>query len=47
MGGEPRVEAHLHLVTDLLEEMNRLRSICESEREIDYWSLFLPSLRQA
>lgn len=40
------VEALLHLVTELQEEVNRLRSIWESKREIDYWSHPLPSQKQ-
>ena len=37
----------LHLVTELREEVSRLRSIRESERERDYWNCALPSLGQA
>jgi len=35
----------LSLVAELKEEMERLRSIRECEREIDWWSRTLPSLR--
>ena len=42
-----QVEGLLCLVTELQEEVNRLRSIRESERERDYWNGTLPSLRQA
>ncbi|RMC20237.1 hypothetical protein DUI87_01083 [Hirundo rustica rustica] len=37
----------LSLVAKLREEVERLRSIRESEREIDWWSSALPSLREA
>lgn len=37
----------LSLVAELREEVERLRSIRESEREIDWWSSALPSLRKA
>ncbi|TRZ06678.1 hypothetical protein HGM15179_020428 [Zosterops borbonicus] len=37
----------LSLVAELREEVERLRSIRESEREIDWWSSALPSLRDA
>jgi len=33
------------LVAELKEEVERLRSIRECEREIDWWSRTLPSLR--
>jgi len=33
-------------VAELKEEVERLRSIRECEREIDWWSCTLPSLRQ-
>ncbi|GAB0208750.1 hypothetical protein GRJ2_003340700 [Grus japonensis] len=36
----------LSLVAELREEVERLRSIREAEREIDWWSQALPSLRQ-
>lgn len=36
----------LSLVAELKEEVERLRSIRESEREIDWWSFTLPSLRE-
>jgi len=36
----------LSLVAELKEEVERLRSIQECEREIDWWSRSLPSLRQ-
>jgi len=36
----------LSLVAELKEEAERLRSIQECEREIDWWSSTLPSLRQ-
>jgi len=36
----------LSLVAELKEEVQRLRSIRECEREIDWWSRILPSLRQ-
>jgi len=36
----------LSLVAELKEEVERLRSIWECEREIDWWSSTLPSLRQ-
>jgi len=35
----------LGLVAELKEEVERLRSIQECEREIDWWSCTLPSLR--
>jgi len=35
----------LSLVAELKEEVERLRSIRECEREIDWWSRSLPSLR--
>jgi len=35
----------LSLVAELKEEVERLRSIQECEREIDWWSHSLPSLR--
>lgn len=35
------------LVTELWDEMSKLRSIREYGREIDYWNHFLASLRQA
>jgi len=34
----------LSLVAELKEELERLRSIQECEREIDWWSCSLPSL---
>ncbi|RMC00755.1 hypothetical protein DUI87_22438 [Hirundo rustica rustica] len=37
----------LSLVAELREEVERLRSVRESEREIDWWSSALPSLREA
>ncbi|RMC22459.1 hypothetical protein DUI87_00773 [Hirundo rustica rustica] len=37
----------LSLVAELREEVERLRSIRESEIEIDWWSSALPSLREA
>ncbi|RMB89236.1 hypothetical protein DUI87_34385 [Hirundo rustica rustica] len=37
----------LSLVAELREEVERLRSIRESEMEIDWWSSALPSLREA
>jgi len=36
----------LSLVAELKEEVERLRSIREREREIDWWNRSLPSLRQ-
>ena len=36
----------LSLVVELKEEVERLRSIRECEREIDWWAHTLPSLRQ-
>ena len=42
-----QVEELLRLVTELWEEMSRLRSIRECERERDYWNHTLPSPRQA
>ena len=42
-----QVEELLCLVTELREEVSRLRSIRERERERDYWNLTLPSLGQA
>jgi len=36
----------LSLVAELKEEVERLRSIRECEREIDWWGSTLPSLRQ-
>ncbi|GAB0208393.1 hypothetical protein GRJ2_003305000 [Grus japonensis] len=36
----------LSLVAELREEVERLRSIREAEKEIDWWSQALPSLRQ-
>jgi len=35
----------LSLVAELKEEVERLRNIRECEREIDWWSRTLPSLR--
>jgi len=35
----------LSLVAELKEEVERLRNVRESEREIDWWSCTLPSLR--
>jgi len=35
----------LSLVSELKEEVERLRSIWECERDIDWWSCTLPSLR--
>ena len=37
----------LSLVAELKEEVERLRNIREREREIDWWSFTLPSLREA
>ncbi|RMC20428.1 hypothetical protein DUI87_01280 [Hirundo rustica rustica] len=37
----------LSLVAELREEVERLRSIRESEMEIDWWSSAIPSLREA
>ena len=42
-----QVEELLRLVTELWEEVSRLWSIRECEREIDYWNRTLPSLGQA
>ena len=42
-----QVEELLSLVVKLWEEVSRLRSIRESEREIDLWNHSLSSLRQA
>ena len=42
-----QVEELLHLVTELWEEVSKLRSIRESERKMDYWNHTLPSLGQA
>jgi len=36
----------LSLVAELKEEVERLRSIRECEREIDWWGNTMPSLRQ-
>ena len=41
-----RVDDLLGLVAELKEEVERLRSIRECEREIDWWTRTLPSLRQ-
>ncbi|GAB0204581.1 hypothetical protein GRJ2_002923700 [Grus japonensis] len=41
-----QVDDLLSLVAELREEVERLRSIREVEREIDWWSQALPSLRQ-
>ena len=41
-----QVDDLLGLVAELKEEVERLRSIRECEREIDWWSRTLPSLRQ-
>ncbi|KFW72624.1 hypothetical protein AS28_04863, partial [Pygoscelis adeliae] len=41
-----QVDDLLCLVAELKEEVERLRSIWECEREIDWWSRTLPSLRQ-
>ncbi|GAB0179489.1 hypothetical protein GRJ2_000414200 [Grus japonensis] len=41
-----QVDDLLSLVAELREEVERLRSIREAEREIDWWSQALPSLRQ-
>ena len=46
-GRYAQVEELLRLVTELWEEVRRLRSIRECERERDYWNRTLPSLRQA
>ena len=40
------VDDLLSLVVELKEELERLRSIRECEREIDWWTHTLPSLRQ-
>ncbi|GAB0178621.1 hypothetical protein GRJ2_000327400 [Grus japonensis] len=40
------VDDLLSLVAELREEVERLRSIREAEREIDWWSQTLPSLKQ-
>ena len=42
-----QVEEQLCLVAELREEVSRLRSTRESERETDYWNRTLPSLGQA
>ena len=42
-----QVEELLSLVTELREEVTRLKSIRESEKEIDYWNRTLPSLGRA
>jgi len=39
------VDDLLSLVAELREEVERLRSIRESEKEIDWWNHALPSLR--
>ncbi|GAB0209138.1 hypothetical protein GRJ2_003379500 [Grus japonensis] len=41
-----QVDDLLSLVAELREEVERLRSIREAEREIDWWSQALPSLKQ-
>ncbi|GAB0208322.1 hypothetical protein GRJ2_003297900 [Grus japonensis] len=41
-----QVDDLLSLVAELREEVERLRSIREAEKEIDWWSQALPSLRQ-
>ncbi|GAB0207986.1 hypothetical protein GRJ2_003264300 [Grus japonensis] len=41
-----QVDDLLSLVAELHEEVERLRSIREAEREIDWWNQALPSLRQ-
>ncbi|GAB0205185.1 hypothetical protein GRJ2_002984100 [Grus japonensis] len=41
-----QVDDLLSLVAELREEVERLRSIREADREIDWWSQALPSLRQ-
>ena len=41
-----QVEELLSLVAELREEVYRLRSIQESEKEIDWWNHTLPSLEQ-
>ncbi|RMC19378.1 hypothetical protein DUI87_03988 [Hirundo rustica rustica] len=42
-----QVSQLLLLVAELREEVERLRSISESEMEIDWWSSAIPSLREA
>lgn len=42
-----QIEELLHLVTELPEEVSRLRSIRECEKETDRWNNILPSLMQA
>ncbi|RMC01634.1 hypothetical protein DUI87_21647 [Hirundo rustica rustica] len=42
-----QVNRLLSLMAELREEVERLRSIRESEREIDWWSSALPSFREA
>ena len=42
-----QLEELLRLVTELREEVSRLQSIRECERERDYWNRTLPSLGQA
>lgn len=41
-----QVDDLLNLVAELKEEVERLKSIKECEREIDWWSHTLPSLRE-
>ena len=41
-----RVDDLLSMVAELREEVERLRSIRESEKEIDWWNQALSSLRQ-
>jgi len=41
-----QVNDPLSLVAELKEEVERLRNIRECEREINWWSRTLPSLRQ-
>jgi len=43
--GCDQVNDLLSLVAELTEEVERLRSIRDCEREIDWWSCTLPSLR--
>ena len=41
-----QVDDLLSWVAELQEEAERLRSIRESEKDIDWWNYALPSLRQ-
>ena len=45
-GRRTQVEELLSLVAELWEEVDRLKSIRESKKEIDWWNHTLPSLEQ-